>query len=60
MYYEINVAYNKQHYFATAPRSLTNEEKANVVFKHLKQLFPEADGFTVTMYRYETVGKEIK
>lgn len=52
MYYEINVAkkVNRagqperyEHYFATAPRSITYSEKALLMLKEFQRLFPEPE-----------------
>ena len=49
MYYEINVAKKKtengryEHYFATAPRSITYSEKALLMLKEFQRLFPEPE-----------------
>lgn len=60
MYYEINVAFEGKHYFATAARSLTDQVKAERMFEHFTRVFPQGLGYKVTMYRYETIGREIK
>lgn len=54
MYYEINVAKKKtengryEHYFATAPRSITYFEKALLMLKEFQRLFP-APEFEITI-----------
>lgn len=59
MYYEINVTLNGAHFFATAPRSIITEEKAEFVFRILQEQFPEQEGFKVTCSRFETVGRDM-
>lgn len=57
MYYEINVALNGQHFFATDKRSITNQWALERVYKVLKEKFPVEEGFDITVTYYETVGK---
>ena len=57
MYYEINVALNGQHFFATDKRSITNKAKAEKVYKIFKEKFPAEDGYNIRVTYYETVGK---
>ena len=59
MYYEINVSLNGKHFFATAERSITNEQKLKEVYSALKEKFPYEDGYDMTVTRYETTGKHI-
>ena len=49
MYYEINIAKNGRHYFATASRSLTDERAAKAVWADLKKRFPEDEGFELSV-----------
>jgi len=55
-YYEINVALNGQHYFATAPRSIVSEDKAKTMMSDMRKRFPESEGFSVCCTHYESVG----
>ena len=57
MYYEINVALNGQHFFATDKRSITNKIALEVVYKILKEKFPLEEGYDIVVSQYETVGK---
>lgn len=57
MYYEINVAKNGRHYFATAERSLTDEQTAHKVFEEFEKKFPETEGYSLRMTYYQNVGK---
>lgn len=47
MYYEINVAHNGVHLFATAPRSIVSPRKLEAVGTLFKSKFPESEGFAV-------------
>jgi hypothetical protein len=47
--YEINVAKDGKHYFATNERSLTGSKEAENALKDFKKRFPEEEGFTVTI-----------
>ena len=49
MYYEINVAKNGKHFFATSERSITNEGKLKEVYKELKRAFPEEQGYSINV-----------
>lgn len=60
MHYEINVSKNGQHYFATAPRSLTEGVVAHDMAAEFLVRFPKSEGFVVTMTRWETKGTPIK
>ncbi len=57
MYYEINIALNGKHFFATSERSITNEHKLKEVYNVLKEKFPNEDGYDITVTKYETIGK---
>ena len=57
MYYEINVALNGQHFFATDKRSITNKPTLERVYKVLKEKFPLEEGYDIIVSQYETVGK---
>lgn len=56
MYYEINVALNGQHFFATDKRSITNKATMEKVYKILKAKFPLEEGYDIIVSRVETVG----
>lgn len=57
-YFEINVACHGVHYFATAPRSLQYKDKAYKTLAEFRRLFPENQGYKVTMTYWEGVGHE--
>lgn len=60
MAYEINVAKNGRHFFATAERSCTSEYDARRVFVELQQRFPEAEGFNVSCTYWEKAGYKVE
>ena len=51
MYYEINIARNGLHLFATSDRSLTTEAEARKLFAELKAKFP-GDSVTVSCHKH--------
>lgn len=59
MWYEINVALNGQHLFATHKRSITNKIALEVIYRIFKQKFPEEEGYHISVTQYDTVGKFI-
>ena len=59
MYYEINVALNGKHFFATDKRSITDKTKLENVYNVFKEKFPTEDGYNILVTYYETVGKRI-
>jgi len=59
MYYEINVAKNGRHYFATAERSLTDERSAKALWADIKQRFPESEGFNLSVSYRQHVGEYV-
>lgn len=58
MYYEINVLYDGTHYFATAPRSLTDAESASYLIEHFRRIFPESEGYKVMCSVVTTISEE--
>lgn len=58
MIYEINVAKDGRHFFATHERSLTyyNVKKAYTV---LKEKFPESEGYSVSVTEWTNTGKSL-
>lgn len=58
MRYEINVAKNGKHFFATAERSITTIEQLRAVFKSLLPILREPE-YTVSVSCIETVGREM-
>ncbi len=59
MYYEINVALDGKHFFATAERSLTNKYEAEKALKVFIDKFPESEGYTISMTIWEKKGQLI-
>ena len=59
MYYEINVALNGRHFFATDKRSITNKRVLKEVYKVLKEKFPKEEGFDMIVSCVETTGRHI-
>lgn len=53
MHYEINVAKNGKHYFATAKRSIRTFMDAEALYNEFKQLFPVADGYAITVRKWQ-------
>lgn len=58
MYYEINVALNGRHFFATAERSITDRKSLDTVLSVFKQKFPENEGYSISVTRWEQIGHE--
>ena len=59
MYYEINVALNGQHFFATDKRSITTERALKEVYAVIKKKFPAEEGFDILVSRIETKGRYV-
>lgn len=59
MHYDINVSREGQHFFATAERSCTSEQRAKEVWAVLKAKFPESEGWKVSVTLWRTSGQEI-
>lgn len=57
MHFEINVSKNGLHYFATAPRSLTDWDAAKAATVNFRVRFPTAEGFEIMCTYWETSGK---
>lgn len=60
MYYEINVALNGKHFFATAERSITNPWDLKEKLKVFINKFPESEGYKISITKWEKVGEELK
>lgn len=56
-YYEINVALYGKHLFATAPRSITTEDKFQKMIKLFKEKFPESDGYQISATYWNCTGQ---
>lgn len=59
MYYEINVAKDGYHFFATAERSITNWKQAKEMYNLFKEKFPESEGYHISMTKWEKTGYSI-
>lgn len=57
--YEINVAKNGKHYFATTLRSCQTETQAQILYRDLKEKYPEEEGYTVTVEYWTEVGHKV-
>lgn len=57
--YEINVSLNGQHFFATHERSIVSEWKLKEVYKVLKEKFPKAEGYEISVTYWTKSGREI-
>lgn len=58
MYYEINVSKNKQHFFATAERSITSRSEFQKVFPVIREKFPESEGYKLDVSHWSHSGKQ--
>lgn len=56
-YFEINVALNGKHFFATAPRSITTFGEMLKAYKIFKEKFPKSEGYEISVTHYATKGK---
>lgn len=57
-HYEINVAKDGYHLFATAERSLVTESKAKELVALMREKFPESEGYDVTCSYTAVVGRK--
>lgn len=55
-YYEINVALNGVHFFATDKRSCVNLNHTKIVYKSLSERFLKSDGFEISVSHKKEVG----
>lgn len=56
MYYEINVAKNGRHFFATDKRSLTTEAEAQEVYNTISEKFKKDEGYDISVSYHPQVG----
>lgn len=56
-HYEINVSRYGKHFFATHPRSLTDENTARKVLQVMRELFIKSDGYEVTISYWDCRGQ---
>jgi hypothetical protein len=57
MYFEINVARNGKHFFATAEQSCTTREEALEVYSEFKKKFPSEEGYKLDITQWDTIGR---
>jgi hypothetical protein len=55
-YYQINVAQNGRHLFATGPNSCWDEASARKAFNEIVRRFPASEGFEVSVTLWEGRG----
>ena len=60
MNYTINIALEGKHFFATAPHSITDEQRALRMLRELKDRFPVVEGFEVELTSHETINQTIE
>ena len=58
-HYEINVALNGEHFFATDMRSIQDKAKLDKVLNVIKNKFPESEGYDVTAKKINCYGEDI-
>jgi hypothetical protein len=56
MNYQINVAKDGKHFFATAEHSILNESKLHEVYDELVKAFPKKNGYDIIVTRWEKIG----
>lgn len=56
MHYEINIALNGRHFFATDKRSIQDSPTLMQVAKVLNEKFPENEGYTLSASYYPDYG----
>lgn len=49
MFYEINIALNGRHFFATAERSITDRATLKNVYSVLSLKFPKDEGYEISV-----------
>lgn len=59
MHYEINVALNGTHFFATHERSIDNDKKLSDVIEVFTEKFPKSEGYEISATRYKTIGEDV-
>ena len=56
MYYEINVALNGSHFFATADRSIDGKQKLKKVLSVIVNKFLLSEGYHISVTYYRKIG----
>lgn len=59
MHYDINVALNGRHFFATDERSVRNAIDLHKVLTVLLAKFPASEGYTISVTRFELRGESV-
>ena len=59
MYYEIIVALNGKHFFATAERSVTTSWELERVLAVFREKFPATEGYNIIVTKWSKIGEEI-
>lgn len=59
MHYEINVALNGRHFFATHERSLTTQGQCQAVYDRLVVAFPASEGYEISVSRHANVMERV-
>lgn len=59
MYYEIIVALNGKHFFATAERSVITSEELERVLAVFREKFPETEGYKIGVTKWAKIGEII-
>lgn len=60
MEYEINVALNGRHLFATHERSLQSKYQIKKCLEIFIEKFPESEGYKISVEKWEKTGKNIE
>ena len=55
MYYEINIAKDGKHFFATAERSITSNKRLKETLIVFKEKFPKEEGYEIIASEYPQV-----
>lgn len=56
MSYELNVALNGTHYFATADRSIKTIDQVIAISEDFKKRFPKSEGFEISLSYHPEIG----
>lgn len=57
--YEINVALNGTHFFATHERSLVSMRDLTKVLPIFRLKFPESEGYTISVFKITTSSEQL-
>lgn len=59
MYYEINVAHEGRHFFATASRSITYKTELAKVLPVMLEKFPKSEGYEIRVSYNVKTGRDM-